>query len=180
MKKILFVLPILAIALMASGCDGNNVADNKEASQVDNQQQIYVNNQPAPVFDWSLERHIMVELYKARNNAVQTYSYVRNLQGQIVFRCKSIGFPLPSNDQLTNSSKLAYPDYNQSPVLPQAEPNGMYSSPSTSGTYVFCINSDGTVSPSYFEADVETHLSPLASDGNTLSGDGDLKINIKK
>lgn len=178
MKKLFLVL--LAIPLLAAGCfGGNSVADNKEASQVDDQQQIYVNNQPAPTFDWSLERHIMIELYKARNNAVQTYSYVRNFQGQVVFSCKSIGFPLPANDQLTNSAKLSQPDYHDSSVLPQAEPNGMYSSPSTSGTYVFCVNSDGTVSPSYFEANVEAHLSPLNSGDSGLSGDGSLKIDIK-
>jgi len=138
-----------------------------------------VDNQPAPQFDWSLERHIMIELYKARNNAVQTYSYVRNLNGQVVFTCKSIGFPLPANDQLTNSAAPISQDSYTSSILPQAEPNGLYTSPSTSGTYVFCINSDGTVSPAYFEANVETHLSPLNSSGMEVVGDGGLKIDIK-
>lgn len=177
MKKY-FLFLLLPIALLASSCD-NTGADTKEASQVNDQQQRFVDNQPAPQFDWSLERHIMVELYKARNDAVKTYSYVRNLNGQVVFSCKSIGFPLPANDQLTNSEKVDRPDSASRVTLPQAEPNGLYSSPSSQGTYIFCINSDGTVSPSYFEADVETHLSPLDSSGNNLSGDGVLKIDLK-
>lgn len=177
MKK--YLLLLLPIALLASSCN-NSTADTKEADQVDQQQQVYVSNQPAPAFDWSLERHILTELYKARNNAVQTYSYIRNLNGQVVFSCKSIGFPLPSNDQLTNPEKTDRPNSESRVSLPQAEPNGLYSSPSTSGTYVFCVNSDGTVSPSYFEADVEAHLSPLDSTQNKLSGDGDLKIDVKR
>jgi hypothetical protein len=179
MKKLLLLVPVLGIVLLASSCS-NDAANSTEANQVDKQQQVYVNNQPAPAFDWSLERHILTELYKARNNAVQTYSYVRNLNGQVVFSCKSIGFPIPSNTQLTNPEKAdnfgSYGAY----TSPQAEPNGLYTSPSTAGTFVFCVNSDGTVSPSYFEANVETHLSTLNGSDNGLSSDGDLKIDLKK
>jgi hypothetical protein len=40
------------------------------------------------VFDWSLERHLLTELYKVRNNAVATYSYVRNqYTGKILSCC---------------------------------------------------------------------------------------------
>lgn len=183
LKKILLFSLIGIVGLSVAGC--STTANTNEASKVNAQQSVYVNNQPAPIFDWSLERHIMVELYKARNNAVQTYSYVRNFQGQVIFSCKSIGFPLPANDQLTNqeAQAIAYGDIyprQDATALPQAEPNGLYSSPSTSGTYVFCVNSDGTVSPSYFEANVETHLSPLSTDNTKLSGDGSLKITTTK
>ena len=105
LKKILLVSLLLLIAVGTSAC--STTANSNEAAKVNAQQDIYVNNQPAPTFDWSLERHVMVELYKARNNAVQTYSYIRNFQGQVVFSCKSIGFPLPANDQLTNQEALA-------------------------------------------------------------------------
>lgn len=178
LKKLLLPIVLIPIILMGAGCIDS--ANNKEADQVEQQQNLYVQNQPAPAFDWSLERHVFTELYKARNNAVQTFSYVRNLNGQVIFSCKSIGFPLPSNDQLTNQESISYSSGGTPAVLPQAEPNGLYSSPSTTGTYVFCINSDGSVSPSYFESDVETHLSPLSEDGHSLSGDGALKISTKK
>ena len=179
LKKLLLLSLIGIIGLGVAGCSMGN-ANSNEADKVNAQQSVYVNNQPAPTFDWSLERHIMVELYKARNSAVQTFSYVRNWQGQIIFSCKSIGFPLPANDQITNPQTQVYSSSYQSPVISQAEPNGLYTSPSTSGTYVFCINSDGSVSPSYFEANVETHLSPLSTDGGKLSGDGSLKITTTK
>jgi len=181
-KYILPVLLVLVTGTVLSACEYDS-ANVKEQNNVQDQQKIYVDNQPAPFFDWSMERHVMIELYKARNNSVLTYSYVRNLNGQVIFQCKSIGFPLPSNMQLTNSEALANPSNSgypssQATALPQAEPNGLYSSPSTSGTYVMCLNSDGTVSPSYFEANVETHLSPL--NGDTLSGNSVLKIKITK
>src|SRR4051812_20552388 len=104
MKKILLI-PIATLVL--TGCSMSDNADSKEAGNVDRQQKVYTDAQAAPFFDWSLERNLLIELYKARNNAVVTYSYVRNLNGQVVFSCKSIGFPIPSNTQLTNPEKIA-------------------------------------------------------------------------
>lgn len=169
-------IPVALVVLV--GCSTSS--DGTERERVEQQQSIYVDSQPIPTFDWSLERHIFIELYKARNNAVQTYSYVRNWQGQVIFSCKSIGFPMPSNTQLTNPEKryISESGIRIDLTIPQPEPNGLYTSPSTVGTYIFCVNSDGTISPSYFEAEVETHLSPLNINNNSLSGDGELKINI--
>lgn len=180
LKKILLIVSLLFVIVIVSGCESNE-ADKKESNRVEEQQNIYVDSQPIPTFDWSLERHIFVELYKARNNAVQTYSYIRNWQGEVVFSCKSIGFPLPANMQLSNPERKMcnYSTNCEGSTIPQAEPNGLFSSPSTVGTYVFCVNSDGTISPSYFEAEVETHLSPLNENYNRLSNDGELKIDIK-
>lgn len=177
-KGILVAGLVLVGGVFLSACSGNT-ANYSEKRQVNQQQEIYVKSQPLPAFDWSLERHIFVELYKARNNAVNTYSYVRNFNGQVVFTCKSIGFPLPANMQLTNPEALQG-EYRDSTAIPQAEPNGLYSSPSSMGTYIFCLNSDGSISPTYFEADVETHLSPLTDDGKTLAKDGELKIQTKQ
>lgn len=178
-KKLLLLIPLLLFA----GC--TDTANSKEADDVDRQQKIYVDSQPAPFFDWSLERHMLIELYKARNNAVVTYSYVRNLNGQVIFSCKSIGFPIPSNTQLTNPA-IVTNGGNQvhtgtgNVTLPQAEPNGTYTSPSTAGTYLFCLNDDGSVSPSYFEAPVEAHTKALSVDAKETTGDATLKIETKK
>jgi len=185
-KSLLIICFILIASFTLSGCTLEDSANSKESNQVGQQQKVYVENQPVPAFDWSLERHIFTEIYKARNNAVITYSYVRNFNGQVYFKCKSIGFPLPSNMQLTNPEALydwngdGEPSMSDATALPQAEPNGLYSSPSTSGTYVMCLNSDGTVSPAYFEDNIETHMSPLGDNGLETVGDSTLKIEIKQ
>jgi hypothetical protein len=144
-------------ALLLGGCTIDESTQTEEQA-VEQQQKIFVSGQPAPIFDWSLERHLLVELYTARNNAVNTHSRVRDLNGKIYFECDSIGFPIPANTQLTNPDKIAE-SYSQGgfAILPQPEPNGLYSSPSSTGTFIFCVNQDGTVSPSYFEAQVEAH-----------------------
>lgn len=171
-------LPVVALCCMADSCDNTppQTATKKEATLVAQQQQIYVNNQPAPVFDWSLERHLLTELYKARNNAVATYSYVRNqYTGKILSSCPSIGFPISAATQLTNPSVAEW-HYSQgvgSAVLPQPEPNGLFSPPESRGTYVMCLNKDGKVEPRYYEEDVEAFVTPMREvDGQLVPVEG--------
>ncbi len=172
-------LPIVALACMGnSGCDESpdQTATKKEANIVAQQQQIYVNTQPPPVFDWSLERHLMTELYKARNNAVATYSYVRNqYTGKILSSCPSIGFPISAGSQLTNPSvaEWHYGQGSASAVLPQPEPNGLFSPSTSRGTYVMCLNKDGKVEPRYYEEDVEAFVTPMREqDGQLVPVEG--------
>lgn len=177
LKTTLLTLVIgLSLAALTTASAGFfSDSSGKESNRVEEQQSVYIDSQPVPFFDWSLERHIFTELYKARNEAVTTYSYVRNWQGEIIFSCESMGYPLPANMQLTNPEEFKYKT-----TIPQPEPNGLYSSPSSVGTYIFCTNDDGTVSPSYFEENVETHLSPLDESKRNLKGDGELKIDVKE
>jgi hypothetical protein len=164
----LICLPVVAIACMGnSSCDSQVPATSvkQESNVVEKQQSIYVNAQPVPVFDWSLERHLMTELYKARNNAVATYSYVRNqYTGKILSSCPSIGFPISAATQLTSPSRTEE-HYGQegggNVIIPQPEPNGLFTPAESRGTYVMCLNKDGQVTPRYYEEDVEAYVTPM-------------------
>lgn len=164
-KFYLFTLPFVYLMCAANneGCDGAPSARSKEAAIVERQNQLYVANQPPPVFDWSLERHLLTELYKARNNAVATYSYVRNqYTGKILSSCPSIGFPISAATQLTNPEMIAVREYQTGVVtLPQAEPNGLFTPTQSRGTYVMCVNADGQVEPRYYEEDVEAFVTQM-------------------
>lgn len=163
MKRVHLVFVIVLLALALTGCGG---ADAAERQTVEQQQKQYVTSQPVPQFDWSLERHVMVELYKARNNAVSTYSITySDYRGVITWACASIGYPIPGGTQLTNPEKLAY-ESSSSATLPQAEPNGLFSPGTSAGTYVMCVNSDGTISPVYIEDYVRTYSYPVTTDEN--------------
>lgn len=159
---------MIAMLFMLGGADhgyGCTSANTSEARKVNEQQHIYVTNQPAPVFDWSLERHLMIQLYQARNRAVATYSYVQSpYTGKVLFSCPSIGFPIPANTQLTNPESDILDRY----PLPQAEPNGLYSSPSTHGTYIMCVNKAGKVTPAYSEPNVVAFVMPMREVNGTL------------
>ncbi len=171
----LLAAPCLYLLLSGnSGCMDNG-SYTKENSQVENQQNQYVQNQPPPFFDWSLERHIAIKLYEARNKAVNTYSYVRNqYTGKITSWCPSMGFPIAANTQLTNPHMVPKDDSLQGGhVIDQPEPNGLFSSPSTRGTFVMCLGKDGMLIPRYHEADVEVYVTPMVEkDGELVPVEG--------
>ena len=48
-----------------------------------------------------------------------------------------------------------------SAVLPQPEPNGLFSPAESRGTFVMCLNKDGKVEPCYYEEVVEAFVTPM-------------------
>lgn len=173
MKKFPFpwFFAIAFLAIFATGCESTSTKIEREDAERAYVQ--LVRNQPAPQFDWSLERHLMIELYIARNNAIATYTYVRNpFTGRIMSWCPSIGFPIPADTQLTNPLKLAGNSL-ESSVIEQPEPNGLFTSKNTRGTFVMCVNKKGKVIPRYHEADVEAYVTPMREvDGMLVEVEG--------
>ncbi len=89
---------------------------------------------------------------------MSTSSYVVNpYTGRINWECPSIGYPIPGGTELTNPLQ----DVGTGGPIAQAEPNGLFSPPSALGTYVMCLNDDGTVSPAYIEDNVRTFAQPM-------------------
>lgn len=165
MKRLYMIFALLAVVAINVACD--DASFQKERATVNRQQDIYDKSQPLPVFDWSLEKHMLTQIYTARNKAVATYSYVQNqYTGRLEFECPSIGFPIPANTQLTNPHRMV--GGGNPAVIDQPEPNGLYSSPSTRGTYVMCVNTDGKIEPVYEEKDVTAFVRPMKVVDGTL------------
>lgn len=158
------------IALLVSCAEETNqVAD---AEIVNRQQEIYSKSSPVPMFDSSLERERIVQLYQARMAATQTWSVWRSNTGMIEGDCPSSGYPIPFGVQLTASEsdqvivRKGYTGYHTE-VLPQAEPNGLFTNDVTSdATWVFCVV-DGTIVPAYVEGLVTAYAMPVVVDYST-------------
>lgn len=160
------MIALLCAALLVDNCD-NEDANHAESNAVDRQQQVYTQHQPVPQFDWSLERSLMIQLYQARNRTLATYSYVINsYTGAIIMSCPSMGFPIPATTQLTNPETTA--GYNNCTTIQQAEPNGLYAPPVTHGTWIMCLEPDGTIEPRYVENDVIATVRPMQEQNGHL------------
>jgi hypothetical protein len=147
---------IVVIALSSLGSDCSQ--ESADSSMVNAQQKVYATTQPIPQFTWSQDRDNLIQIYKMKNEARNTYAVVRSTNsGEILWHCPSVGFPLPADTQLTNPLQQVY----QAAVIEQAEPNGLFSSKSTDGTYVICVSADGTVSPQYTESKVDVFTRPV-------------------
>lgn len=175
-NKLLLVSLLVVLAVILSACGPSaNSQEAKGAGGVEKQQALYIQYQPKPWFDWSLERSLMIQLYVARNTSLSTFSYHYNdYLGIIGWSCDSIGMPIPGGTQLTNPESADY--YSNGAgyvVLPQAEPNGLYSPDTSAGTYVMCVNDDGTVSPEYHEFNVEAAtIKYVTVNGELIKADG--------
>jgi len=184
MKKILLLLA--SVMFMASGCIPDSEA-TKEAQKVSSQQGQYVKAQPVPSFDWSLERHLLDQLYKLRNMKVATHVVWRSDYGMIEGDCPAMGYGIPYDSSMTNP--LMTTDENQRggneaslAVVEQAEPNGIFASKNTTATWVMCTNELGGLSPVYVESKVTGYPGSVIVnyETNRVTMSGASTVNIPK
>lgn len=165
LRSKLALLPLVLVVFLLmgftqEGCYADS-SDEKQAEAVDNQQEVYMINQPVPAFDFSLERDIAIQLYTIRNEARNTYTVVTSQgTGTPVWMCPSVGYPIPYDVQLTNPLR-ADVYYSEAVVIEQAEPNGLYSSKNSAGTWVMCLDKEGRVVPVYTELNATAFPFPV-------------------
>lgn len=159
MKNLLIVL-IAVIGLTA--CNQQS-QDTKDKAQAQQQQGQYAKSQPVPSYNWSLERHMVIELYNVRNMKAVTHSVWRSDLGTIEGDCSSIGFGIPYDTSLTNPLQTTH-NYRDSSVIEQAEPNGIFASKNTAATWVMCAGDNGAMEPIYIETKVTVYPYPVKVD----------------
>src|SRR5262249_48729022 len=107
------------------------------------------------------EKKLVKDLYELRdqaNLATYTYTFAEN-SGDIKFFCDSVGYGIPYAVQFTNPEKIGFESRGDSgmstAVIPQADPNGLFTPSSSEGTWVMCKNPSGSdVKPVYIEPKV--------------------------
>jgi hypothetical protein len=189
MKKIVTTTMVLAIAFMTMGYSGcrNNNSEQRDVKKVQQQQSQYSKGQPIPAFDWSLERHLVVELYKVRNQKAATHSVWRSDRGMIEGDCPSYGYGIPYDTSLTNPLMATDTDQAGSrshalTSIEQAEPNGIFASKNTAATWVMCLGQAGNIEPIYVETKVTVYPGPVKVDyeKNRVTRSGAATVLIRK
>lgn len=163
MLKIIAIALAAFFVLTAESCD-TPTATQKEAHA---QEQIQAESQaqvgmPA-VLNFTEKRNYKM-IYELRDKPdYATYTYLVGMHNELKLLCRSVGYGIPESSQYTNpstvqdfgSTKYAYE------VIPQADPNGLYSSPSANGTWVMCLDPNGKVVPVRSEPNVITSPFPM-------------------
>lgn len=178
MRKFAALIMVLALSLSAfalTGCDesaSTSTATTKEAEMVNQQDTIYLNGQPVHIYDYSIPRDLFQQFYDYQTKeAVNTYSIISDINGNVYYEGPTMGYPIPYNSQLTNPEKTERHrgDYEGGNVtLPQAEPNGLYTSPTTNATIVMFIDSaSGKLMPVYTELNVTCFPFVIKNTANT-------------
>jgi len=86
------------------------------------------------------EKRMMKDILELRDRNVATTTYIMDMNGKLHKICDSVGFGLPYATQYTNPQMPQQPFGGNTYVLPQADPNGLYSPASADGTWVQCVD----------------------------------------
>jgi hypothetical protein len=149
-KLILSIL--LGLSFILVGCDDLSQSDKVQRKQ---QEQLSAQSNMVagmPAIQNFFEKKLMKTIIEMRDDPnLATYTYVTDLNGHLHLRCNSVGYGLPYATQYTNPMKTQV-GLHEYVVMPQADPNGLFSPASAEGTFVLCKNPKGTdIKPVYFE-----------------------------
>lgn len=150
------ILTLVGLTALNDGSCSEQSADIKDHKAVEEQQEQYSISQPIPKFDYSLERDIVIQLYKARNERVSTWTVWRSNSGTIEGDCPSIGYPVPFDTSLTNPLTMLRGYNGRAVAVEQPEPNGIFASKNSTATWVRCVI-NGHESPIYIESKVTAY-----------------------
>ena len=145
---------LAALAPANNGCGNQPTNDDIQREQQEKILQDGTSQIGMPAIVNFRERKILKDVYEKRDQAhYATYTYLySDMKGKYVFFCNSIGYGIPYATQFTNPQKAEWVDNSGIYVLPQADPNGLFSPASAEGTWVMCKNPKGDdVSPVYVE-----------------------------
>lgn len=172
---------ILLVAFCFIGCGDHRSQEQRDKQTVQRQQAQYGKAQPVPIYDFSLERDLLIQLYNIRNQRVSTHSVWRSDRGMIEGDCPSMGFGIPYDTSLTNPLQSVGGGHARTSIG-QAEPNGIFASTNTAATWVMCVGKAGIIEPMYIETKVTVYPGPVEVDyeNNRVARVGKATVTIKK
>lgn len=159
MNKKILVACVLSGTLLLAGCEdvgGSQSSINYEQSKLlsESNRQLGM-----PNITNFFEKETAKKIWELRDNPdLTTYAYSKTLDGEFVYLGRAIGFGLPYTTQYTNPEEY----YSNGATIPQADPNGLYSSETTNATWLMLINDETNEAEAmYFESELVVTQSKL-------------------
>lgn len=155
MKRSMILVSMAALGLAIAGCTpAGSTADATQRQQQEVLMQEGTAAVGMPAIKNFRERRLLKDILELRDQeGLVTYTYVwSELQGKLIFFCQSVGYGIPYATQFTNPQQPLRPDYADTGVIAQADPNGLFSPESAEGTWVMCKDPNGpNTRPVYVE-----------------------------
>lgn len=87
------------------------------------------------------EKRILKDIIEKRDQSITTITYTQDMNGNLHKLCDSVGFGISAATQFTNPMRLTTENFRHGEggaVIPQADPNGLFSPTAAEGTWVMC------------------------------------------
>ena len=154
------LVPTLALAACGPMPQSSDQIQNKKQEELTKQS---VQSVGVPAIKNFQEKRILKDILELRDNPkFNTYTYSEDMNGRLHLRCNSIGYGIPYATQYTNPQKIE--DWSSAgyAILPQADPNGLFSPASADGTWVLCkVPGKDEVQPVFIEPRIIVSPFPL-------------------
>lgn len=154
----------LVLASLFIGCSETTVSETStklEAKQQEELSKQAIMSVGLPNISNFYEKKTLKKILEMRDNPkVINYLYTRNsMTGKWIYEGKCVGFGIPYTTQYTNPEKMGTVDgganYAENPyTLPQADPNGLYSVPNGTATWVIKVGDKGQQTIEYIESEI--------------------------
>lgn len=144
---------ILIVLLVLGGCH-KETSDDKQREQQEKMLMEATQQTGMPAITNFRERKIVKDLIELRDKeGLVTWTYIWSaFQGKFVLLGQSVGYGIPAATQYTNPMKAEYYSSGGRVVIPQADPNGLFSPSSVEATWVLLVNPKSKkVEPQYIE-----------------------------
>lgn len=164
MKKIVLGLVLASLFI---GCSEKTVSDTStkmEAKQQEELSKQAIMSVGLPNISNFYEKKTLKKIIEMRDNPkLVNYLYTRNdMTGKWIYEGKCIGFGIPYTTQYTNPEKIAITNDidlgnylgDITNTIPQADPNGLYSVPNGTATWVIKVGDKGQQTIEYIESEI--------------------------
>lgn len=169
-KTVGLVIALLLVCGVMTGCGTRETASSKENIYTQTIMEQASDAIGYPDVSNFFEKAQLKEIYELRDNPeLICYWYTKNdMTGKWIYQGSCIGYGIPYTTQFTQPEtvqraalpalKLNGEDKGRNEyfteILPQADPNGLYSSASTSATWILTTDDNGKIKPTYVESEI--------------------------
>lgn len=154
MKKLLMLVSVLGLFV---GCEESST--DMERRKQEELSKIAMLSVDLPNISNFYEKKTLKKILEMRDNPkVINYLYTKNIMnGKWIYEGKCIGFGIPYSTQYTNPERYEI----NGTTLPQADPNGLYSTPSGTATWVIKVDDNGLQTVEYIESEIRVTQNKL-------------------
>lgn len=131
MKKVILLTTVLFVV---TACQETSDSVQRRQQEQMSMQAVQTIGMPA-IINFQ-EKRTLKQILEMRDTSISTVTYTQDMNGKLHKVCDSIGYGIPYSTQFTNPMREGMGHV----VLPQADPNGLFSPASADATWVTCLN----------------------------------------
>lgn len=137
--KYLSIVFAIIVSLTLEACDLQQSTSDQVQRRAQEQLSAQSNSAVGmPAITKFSEKRMLKDIMEMRDSMPPTFTYILDMNGGLHKICDSVGFGFSGATQFTNPNRVYTGSNYQLAVVPQADPNGLFSPATDEGTWIMC------------------------------------------